>query len=95
MEIKMTSYRTLMLAGTFLFGATAAYADDGRMDIQLRDEGLIHSDSGVYEPAAPMFEGRASVNEPAPYAYEGGSTSEQVPIDVRRQDITTEGNDNN
>ena len=88
----MTSYRTMLLAGAVLLGATSAYADDGKEGIAIRDD----SSSAVSQSVvpAPMFEGRASVNEPAPYAYEGGSTSEQVPLSVRRQDITTEGNDN-
>jgi hypothetical protein len=92
MEIKMTSYRTMLLAGAVLLGATSAYADDGKEGIEIRDDSASAYSQSVVP--APLFEGRASVNEPAPYAYEGGSTSEQVPIDVRKRDITTEGNGN-
>ena len=86
----MTSYRTILLAGAVVLGATSAYADDGKKDTAIRDD----SSASQSVLPAPLFEGRASVSEPAPYAYEGGSTSERVPADIRKRDIATEGNGN-
>ena len=88
----MTSYRTILLASAVVLGATSAYADDGKEGIAIRD-GSSASVSDSVVPA-PLFEGRASVSEQAPYAYEGGSTSERVPADIRKRDIATEGNGN-
>lgn len=70
----MSFYRALLLAGAVVVGTSSAYADDGRKDIQLRDEGLNgfanETYSGYnnesYEPAAPLLQGRASVTEPPP-----------------------------
>jgi hypothetical protein len=90
MEIKMTYYRALLFACAAVIGTTSAYADDGKMDTSIRDDFF----ASPPVPPAPLFEGRASVSEPPPYAYEDGSTSERVPADIRERDIATEGNGN-
>jgi len=98
----MNTYRTIILAGAVVLGATSAYAGDGFQDTAIRDQGLnVHHSA----PRTHLLEGRTSQGTLAPYAYGGasmrdprasayepGSTWSRIPMSIRKRDITTESN---
>jgi hypothetical protein len=103
MEIEMTSYRTLLLAGAVVLGATSAYAGDGHSGIAIRDSmNVQHSAPRTHllerrtsqGTLAPYALGRAASRDPRASDYEPGSTWSRIPIQVQKRDITTEGNGN-
>ncbi len=76
----MTSYRTLLLAGAVVLGATSAYAGDGHEDILNRDSINVHHSA----PRTHLLERRTSQGALAPYAYSapyayGGASSRRDP----------------
>ena len=60
----MTSFRTLLLAGAVVLGATSAYAGDGHEDIINRDSINVHHSA----PRTHLLERRSSQGTLAPYA---------------------------
>ncbi len=99
----MTSYRTLLLAGAVVLGATSAYAGDGFEGTAVRDGMGVHHTAprahllerrASQGTLAPYALGRAASRDPRAYDYEPGSTWSRVPIQLQKRDITTEGNGN-